>query len=331
MLARLAENLFWAGRYLVRAEDSARMVDVTWHMLLESPSTETSRAWEDLLEVLQQGEGFEQWAGGDDDLMAVRPDDVVRWLVSERSNGGSVLASVGMARENARSVRELLSSEVWEAVNDLHLTLHRRDLPHELGDQPYDLFRTVKLHCQTVMGVALETMPRDEAFRFLLLGRALERAEMTCRLVSVRWEDLLADRAFQLAPTLLRSVGSLEAFRKRHRASANPIDVLQLLVLDRDLPRSVLFQLEAAGAQLARVGRAGRGPEGPSARRLGRAHAALRYRDAAELVELGVEDVLERMQVEVREVTEAIGEEFFTHAPTGALHAVGAVGGEGAS
>lgn len=326
MLARLAENLFWAGRYLVRAEDTARTVDVTWHMLLEAPATESARAWEDVLDVLHQTDAFHAWAGGSDDVVAVRPDDVVRWLVSERTNGSSVLASVGMARENARTVRELLSSEVWEAVNDLHLTLHRRDLPNELGDQPYDLFRTVKLHCQTVVGVALETMPRDEAFRFLLLGRALERAEMTSRLLTVRWERLAADSSFQLAPTLLRSVGALEAFRKRHRASTDPVDVLSLLVLDRDLPRSVLFQLEVAAAQLERVGRRG---EGPSARRLGRARAALRYRDADELAELGVPEMLERIQVEVREVTEAIGREFFTHAPTGQLHAVGAVGGEG--
>lgn len=326
MLARLAENLFWAGRYLVRAEDTARMVDVTWHMLLESPSTEVAGAWEDLLDVLHQTDAFHAWADGSDAVVAVRPDDVVRWLVSERSNHGSVLASAAAARENARSVRELLSSEVWEAVNDLHLTLHRRDLPHELGDQPYDLFRTVKVYCQTVVGVAAETMPRDEAFRFLLLGRALERAEMTCRLLSMRWERLLVDPSFQLAPTLLRSVGALEAFRKRHRASSDPVDVLALLVLDRDLPRSVLFQLELAAAQLDRVGRGG---EGPSARRLGRARAALRYRDADELAALGVPEMLERIQVEIRETTEAIGHEFFTHAPTGALHAVGAVGGEG--
>ena len=131
MLARLAENLFWCGRYLVRAEDTARMVDVTWHMLLESSPSMVARSWEDLLDVLQQTAAYHAWADGHGEVVAIRPDDVVRWLVSESSNPGSVACAAHAARENARSVRELVSTEFWEAVNDLHLGIRRRDLPHE--------------------------------------------------------------------------------------------------------------------------------------------------------------------------------------------------------
>lgn len=321
MLARLAENLFWAGRHLVRAEDTARMVDVTWHVLLESPPTEVAGAWEELLDVLHQTAGFHEWqAGRSGDLVAIRPEEVVRWLVAEPTNPGSVLSTATLARENVRSVRELVSSEVWETVNDLHLTLGRRDVGGELDDQPWDLFRTVKQLCQSVVGVAYETMPRDDAYRFLALGRALERAEMTCRLVSVRYPQLTEDPTFQHWSTVLRSVGALEAFRKRYRLSTDPRDVVAFLVLEPDLPRSVVFALDRAMDGLGRLG----APDGLAARRLGRARAALQYRDIDDLLDIGLQDMLERIQVEIREVTDAISKDFFRHAPSGALHAVGA-------
>jgi uncharacterized alpha-E superfamily protein len=321
MLARLAENLFWCGRYLVRAEDTARMVDVTWHMLLEAAPTAAARSWEDLLDVLHQTEAYAASADGSDLVVAIRPDDVLRWLVSERENPGSVFSSALGARENARSVRELVSSEFWECVNDLHLKMHRRDLRGELGDQPYDLFKTVKLSCQTIVGVAQETMPRDEAYLFLQLGRALERAEMTARLVSVRWAQAEDDPSFQPWGTLLRSVGAMEAFRKRRPGSTDPRDVIGLLVLDGQLPRSVLFALQKAEAQLERIGSR---DDGMSARRLGRARAALEYRDVHEVLDIGLEAMMERMQSEIREVTDAITQEYFRHAPTGSMHTVGA-------
>jgi uncharacterized alpha-E superfamily protein len=128
MLARLAENLFWAGRYVERAEDTARMVDVTYHSLLESPSTEVATSWGQLLDVLQLRH-----------LYGDRPLDggeVVHFLVLDREDPGSITSSIGAARENIRSVRELVSTELWEAVNDLHLALGRRDLRRDLAGQP---------------------------------------------------------------------------------------------------------------------------------------------------------------------------------------------------
>jgi uncharacterized alpha-E superfamily protein len=146
VLARLAENLFWAGRYVERAEDTARMVDVTYHTLLESPYGEAERAWAQLLDVLHLNELY-----GDGPLGS---EEVVRFLVLDPDNPGSITTSIARARENTRSVRELVSSELWEAVNDLHLALGTRDLRRDLEEQPYELFRDVRNACMTIYGVA---------------------------------------------------------------------------------------------------------------------------------------------------------------------------------
>lgn len=318
MLARLAEHMFWGGRYLTRAEDTTRLIDVTFRTLLESPPEAAPSAWEQVLDVLHQTDRYREHHGLDAEE-PVQPDGVLRWLVHERANPGSVVSSVGAARENARSVRELLSSEVWEAVNELHLTVQRRDLAAEVGDRPADLFRTVTTACQTVVGVAHETMPRDDAYRFLQIGRSLERAEMTCRFVQVRFERVGEDPTFEEWGAVLRSVSAMEAFRKRHGASTSPEDVVSFLILDETLPRSVLFSLVAAQNHLERLGAPSR-----SVRLLGRTRAALSYRDMDDLVDVGLVQILERITAQIREVTDAIIEEAFRHAPAGQMHAVGA-------
>ncbi len=330
MLARLAENLFWAGRYTERAEDTARMVDVTYHTQLESPYGEVAMAWYQLLEVLHLRAAYGA---------PIEPVNVMRFLVLDADNPGSVTASIERARENVRSVRELVSSELWEAVNDLHLVLGDRDLEAELADQPYELFRTVRRMSMTIYGVASETMPRDEGWRFMALGRLLERAEMTCRLIDVRYAQLEAmsgpsqrlagdtaevprgpDRTdFHHWIAVLKSASAFEAYRRRYRSSMDPADVVEFLLLERDLPRSVLFCLGGARRQLEalRDGRPSR-----AARQLGRTTASLEFRDVGELFDVGLQEFLEDVQEQIAVTAEQIADEFFHHHPGGALHAI---------
>ncbi len=330
MLARLAENLFWAGRYTERAEDTARMVDVTYHTQLESPYGEVALAWEQLLEVLHLRSAYGA---------PIEPTAVMRFLVLDPDNLGSVTASVARARENARSVRELISSELWEAINDLHLVLGDRDLEQELVEQPYELFRTVRRMSMTIYGVASETMPRDEGWRFMAVGRLLERAEMTCRLIDVRYAQLEAmsgpslrlagnngevargpDRTdFHHWIAVLKSASAFEAYRRRYRASMDPADVVEFLLLEPDLPRSVLYCLSGALYQLdaLRDGRPSR-----AARQLGRTTASLEFRDVGELFDVGLQPFLEGVQAEIAQIAEQVAEEFFHHHPSGALHAI---------
>jgi uncharacterized alpha-E superfamily protein len=311
MLARLAQNLFWAGRYVERAEDTARMVDVTYHTLLESPQGEEVDAWLELLEVLHLRGAY------DADRDGATPADVTRFLVLDEGNQGSILSAVSLARENTRSVRELVSTELWEAVNSFYLELRRRDLGADLASQPYELFAVVKRRCQTITGVAVETMPRDEGWRFFTLGRMLERAEMTSRLLDVRFGQLVsyaAPVAFHHWVAVLKSASAFEAYRKAYRASMEPANVVEFLLLSPDFPRSVRYCLEHAEEQLARLG----DPQqlGPARRRIGRAFAELQYREVDELLD-DLHPFLDRMQHHVWRVADAVADEFFRHTPDG--------------
>jgi uncharacterized alpha-E superfamily protein len=326
MLARLAENLFWAGRYVERAEDTARMVDVTYHTLLESPFGEAGRTWSQLLDVLHLRS---EWDGrpenGTEDAT-----ELVRFLVLDQENPGSISAAILRARENVRSVRELVSTELWEAVNDLHFELRSRDLRREVAEQPSELLRLVRNASMAIYGVASETMPRDAGWRFLALGRLIERAEMTCRLIDVRYGQLDAlkvpnrgvvveDGGFHHWVAVLKSASAFEAYRRRYRASTDPVDVIEFLLLAEDLPRSVVYCLTSAMHQLEALSE---GRPSRAVRLLGRTTSSLRYRDVAELLDEDLHEFLEDVQVRIQQVAEAVADEFFRHQPPGAMHAI---------
>lgn len=312
MLSRYAEDLLWTGRYLERAEDTARMLDVTYHGLLESPPPEKEQAWLELLQVLFLDEVYEG------ELSAI---GVSHFLVLDDKNPSSIRSAVARARLNAQGVRDSISTELFEAINTFHLELTRRDLGRELERQPYQLYRTVKTLSQTVRGVAEATMPRDEGYRFLLVGSLLERAEMTCRLLAVRfgtWTDLSRPRAFHWWVALLKSVSAFEAYLKSNRAGIDSVRVLEFLLLNREFPRSALFCLEATERQLGRLVAEG---SAPVLRSLGRVRARLEYCDLDAIVEDGLADFLDDLQREIWDVGDAIEAHFFRHRADLDLHA----------
>jgi uncharacterized alpha-E superfamily protein len=307
MLARLAENLFWAGRYLERAEDIALLLDVTYHGLLESPPAEASAAWQDLLDVLQVADAYAETGRPVDDV------GVTRFLVLTESVPVSIISCVARVRENARSVRELVSSELWQTINTFYLELQGRDLAGDLVRQPHELYGMVKLRCQTIYGVASETMPRDDGWRFMALARMLERAEMTCRLLNVRYAQLTASphAGFHDWVGVLKSASAFEAYRKSYKARMEPAQVVEFLLLRSDFPRSVLFCLRSAEQGLAKLGPLGEVTR--PQRLIGRTRAELEYRNIDELLEEGLHVFLDRIQAQVWQVAEAVAEQFFRH------------------
>lgn len=321
MLARLAENLFWSGRYAERAEDTARLVDVTYHSLLEAAGPDEEQAWVQLLAVLHLEHAFA------DDGGTPSSEEIIRFVLVDASNPGSVMSSVRRARENLRSVRELVSSELWEATNQLHLELGRRDAVADL-QQPYELCALVKRGGQTITGVAAETMPRDDGWRFLSLGRMLERAEMTCRLLNVRFAALAAAADPPVTPVfhnwvgILKSVSAAEAFRRTYRSSMRPEHVLEFLLLAQDFPRSVLFCLQAAEAHLAQIDPDQR--QGMARRVLGRVRSQVEFAHAGELLSNGLHEFLDELQEGVARVSDAVAGDYFRHMPAGDLHVVAA-------
>ena len=321
MLSRHAESLFWTGRYLERAGDTARMLDVTYHALLESPHAEAQRTWLELLEVLKLKEAFL----ADNDHVSART--VTRFLVVEAGNPGAIVPSIGRARENARSVRELISTELWEAINTFWLELQERDLDLEIQHQPYEVYRLVKRRCQEVAGSAFETMPHDDGWRFLLLGWMLERAAIVCRLLNVRtrrYTEGEEELEFYAAVELLKSASALEAFRKTYPGAMSLANVVGFLLLSPTFPRSVLYSIRSAETRLTQLAA---GPMSRPQRVLGRLRGDLDYADPVELLAGDLHGFLDRVEEDLRGITDLVGVQFFRNAEeVSVLHALGHVG-----
>jgi uncharacterized alpha-E superfamily protein len=309
MLSRHAEHLFWIGRYIERAADTARMLDVTYHGQLGSPAHESRRGWLDLLDVLHAAPDF----AATHEL--VDATSVSEFLTVDARNSGAIVPSVGRARENARSVRELVSTELWESINTFWLELQARDLKRDLEQQPYELFGFVRRRCQEVSGTAAETMPHDDGWRFLTLGWMLERAEMTCRLLNVRFAPFTEsddELGFHHATHVLRSASASEAFRKAHPAAMTLQNVFEFLLVSPTFPRSVLFCLRSAESALQEVDAPGRLSR--ALRVLGRRRADLEFADVAELLAGDIHAFLDEVQDDVRRAADLVAIQFFRHA-----------------
>lgn len=323
MLARHAENLFWAGRYLERAEQTARMVDVTYHSLLETPQAEADDAWRQLLDVLHLPAAFVAVPTATDQDDTPSATTVTRFMVSDRANPGSVVSSIRQARENLRSVREMISTECWEATNSLYLQMQGRDLTADLAQRPYEPLGDVRRGAALAVGLANDTMRHDDGWRFLTLGRMLERVGMICRLLLVRVadSDIHSDIGFHDGVAILKSVSASEAYRRSHRRM-DPAGVVSFLLLEGDFPRSVLYCLKSAEVQLVALG-AGTSQAGRAHRTLGRLRAAIEYRNADELLDEGLQGFLTWVDESVREISDMVIAEFFSHNPPGELQSLG--------
>ena len=250
MLARHAMQLYWIGRYLERAEDTTRLIDATQHGVLEVAvaARPPREMWEELFEVLFLEEDVDRIEG--------QPTSMLRLLMSDTSYPGSVASSVIRARENARVSREWLSTEVWEAINTLHLSLASTDLDAAVSERIYSLLQQVKSGCQSIVGAAQASMPRGDGFRFYQIGQRMERALITIRVLHVWHRKLggfLTTAAFAEWVRLLRSLSAFEGYLRAHRAAIDGGRVLQYLMVDPHFPRSLVRSLIVAEDHLVEV------------------------------------------------------------------------------
>lgn len=309
MLARHAEDLLWIGRYLERAEDTARLLDVTYHTTLEAADDATAQAaWKDLAEVLY----LEEEAAGLDRR------GIARLLVADTAQAGSIVAAVGRARENARGVREWLTLELWEEINAFHLELGGMDLERALQQRPYALCELVRRRCETIIGVATAAMPRTEGYQFLLLGQLLERGGITARLLSVwqrRLAGLGASAGFLEWTKVLRSASAYEAYLREHHAQFDGLRVLSFLLASRELPRSVLYCLEVAERQLSALAS---GPYGrASLRAIGRVRSDVEFAEPTQLSGPQLAVFLAQLEGRIHDLGRVIEEDFFRQADFG--------------
>ena len=233
MLARNAESLYWIGRYVERADDTARILDVSVHQLLEDATVDTDRAARTLLRVL----GCE--ATGDDPLDAWAVTELVGYSAEQP---GSIVSSVSRARENARGAREVVSGEMWECLNTTWNALpERQQYARWVG--PHAFFSYVEDRAAMFSGLAASTMSRDDTWRFYLLGRSVERVDMVVRLLLARVGDRMTSPGWL---TVLRSAGAQDTYLRTYRGALDAARVVQFLLMDKLFPRSVFHALRQA-------------------------------------------------------------------------------------
>jgi uncharacterized alpha-E superfamily protein len=315
LLSRIAESLFWLGRYVERADDTARVLDAVMHRLLDDPGTDEEAACRTLFAVL--GVGVPETEAGGCDVRTV-----VDVLGFDARNPSAVAGAWQAAHDNARGVREVISMDAWECLNATRLALPaQRRQAGRVG--PHAYLRYVRERAALFSGIADSTMSRDDGWLFLTLGQSLERVDMTARLLSVK---VLASPYAPDWSTLLQSAGADEPYRRTEGWDSDSQSAARFLVLEPRFPRSIMHALATAeqcltelagamaqGSSSRRSGRSQTQVLVPSARRtVGRMRTVLEYLDTDTLVaQLPV--VLKDVQEACLTATRQIADRYFQY------------------
>jgi uncharacterized alpha-E superfamily protein len=300
LLSRIAETIFWTGRYVERADDTARLVDVYIHRMLGETGADSDAACRALFGIL--GVPVEPEAELDVDVVLFR-------LVFETQSPSAIAGSMLGARAGARGIREVISSEMWECLNVTgHGLAGQKRAAERLG--PHVYLRYIRERSALFFGLADSTMSHDDAWRFLLLGRSLERADMTARLLLARM-SAPDDLGW---PVLLRACGAHESFIRTHGWAAEPSRVAEFLLLDRLFPRSVVHALGIAEECLAALnpGASRAGVDDPARRPVGRLRNRLEYADPKQL-QAQLPELLSTLQETCVQASEAIARRYFQY------------------
>lgn len=320
MLSRVAENIYWLNRYIERAENVGRFIDVNLHLMLDLPG-ETSQQWEPLVNTTGDRAIFEE------DFGEYTRDNVIQFLTFDPDYPSSILGCVHRARENARSVREVISSEVWEQVNRFYLMV--REAAYGEFDvmlEPHDFFTRVKMAGHLFAGVMDATMAHGEAWHFGRLGRLLERADKTSRILDVKYFIILPDVSYVGTPydnlqwaALLRSASALEMYRKSC-GRIDPRRVVDFLVQNTEFPRAIRYCVSRAEESLRAITGSAPGSYGNRAEQLlGRLRAELDFASTDEIVVSGLHEFLDGLQEKLNDVGMAIQDAFFALEPSPSL------------
>jgi uncharacterized alpha-E superfamily protein len=307
MLSRIAESLFWTGRYLERAEDTARLLDVQINQLLEGANIAEATVANSLLSVM----GVPLTVGENPTLR-----EVTAALSVSRAEPSSIYSSLRGARENARGIRESISTELWECLNATLVALDARGEPTtDMG--PHEFFRYARLVRERVAiagGIADATMSRDDGWQFMLLGRNLERADMTARLLAAQLNDAGREPDWS---TTLRACSAYEAYLRTYRGVIVAANAVEFLTLDRFFPRSIYFALATAEECLGILDQQqSRTGGGEAAKRImGRARTRLEYETVTEIIQ-HLPDHLGAIQAACSEASAAIATTYFQREAT---------------
>src|SRR6266446_3013239 len=312
MLSRVAESIYWMSRYVERAENVARFIDVNLQLMLDSSFGQLEQQWKPLVSTTGDNEDFEKRYGD------ATQSKVIRFLTFDGENPNSIVSCLRAARENARTVREIISSEMWLQLNKFFLMAASAAADEAYLESQLDFFGEVKNASHLFTGITDATMTHGEAWHFCRLGRMLERADKTSRILDVKYYIILRSTedvgtAFddiQWA-AVLRSASAFEMYRKRF-GRISPKGVVEFLLLDRDFPRAIHFCLLAARDSLHAISGTPAGtfryaPE----KLLGQLCSDLSFTSVDEIINAGLHEYLDDLQTKMNQVSTGIFETFF--------------------
>ena len=338
----MAESLYWIGRYVERAEQTARLTETTFRHTLAMGSTPEAEArrdrhWAALRDIVGERSAFPPGGPAPDE------DSVPGHLIFSPDNPNSIVECIARTRDNARTMRHQVATETWEALNRFHLEVQRpgqRRRAAAGAESATRFCRSVVDFSQLLQGITDSTMPREEGWYFLQAGKFLERAEWTARTLDVNYRLLVGDNAesgdrFALAAaaddpqpwaTLLRSLSAYESYHRIESRGVQPSAVIELLTLSPVLPRSIRFSIGQVDAALAHISEQapthngsepmpGSATESETRREVGRLHAEFAYQRLDDLLDRGLHVSLLDIQRRCYRVGDRIEDEFFAHPP----------------
>ncbi|MEX8498432.1 MAG: alpha-E domain-containing protein [Leptothrix ochracea] len=317
MLSRTADHLFWMARYMERAENTARMLDVNYQTsLLPQSAAVSEQGWRGLLSISELSTIYQDRYG------AVEARKVMQFMVRDESNPSSIVSCLRAARENARAVRGALTTEVWETTNQTWLEFNRMLKDSAFERDPGAFFEWVKFRSHLSRGVQVGTMLQDEALHFVRIGTFLERADNTARLLDVKFHAVESDfygaadakdqeYDFYHWSAILRSVSGFEVYRKVYRNVIQPEKVAELLILRPDMPRSLAASINEVVTNLALVAN---DHSAETQRRAGRLRADLAFNRIDEILTTGLHAYLTQFLDRVSDLGGGISRDFLVSA-----------------
>lgn len=312
MLSRVADAIHWMCRYVERADNVARFIQVNQDFILDLPAG-AEEQWEPLVSITADNAWFAER------YKAPTRDNVLAFLVCDPEYGNSIFSCVRAARENARSVRDALSSEVWENLNRFYLGVQEATGggAATIAEHP-EILAEIKREAHLFFGSFDRTMSHGEAWQFGRLGETLERADKTSRILDVKYFHLLPSVRDVGGPldesqwvAILKSVGGLEMYRRRYRR-ITPDKAVEFLVLDRDFPRSMLYCLNQADTALRAIGGTPTGQfKNVAEQHLGQLNAQFSFAGAKQILQTGLHEFLDNFQTHLNAVGSAVHATYF--------------------
>ena len=312
MLSRVADAIYWMNRYLERAENYARFINVNFNLMLDLPP-DLKEQWEALI-----------MATGDHELYKTRNQsydmhEVIYFLAFDTSNPNSIISSISNARENARMIRENLTKESWEKLNETYLFVKKAsDEKVWKQEDPRNFFEDVKSQILLLYGLAENTVARTEGWHFRQLGQCLERADKTSRILDVKYHILLPSPKEIGSPldflhwmALLKSVSAFNTYRRLY-GNISPDGVVEFLILNKYFPRSVLFCLKEAENCLYKIsGSTGGGYSNSAEKAMGELRSKLEYDDVNDIISDGLHESIEHLQIKINNISNKINDNYF--------------------